>query len=432
MEFIMDMVHHNPGEPPFDTAFLKPEKLTAYGYNAQVFKHINTAVSFRNFDPELFEDEPEAAAWIHAAAERIRREEIAPARAAGLQVYYHIDLFVLPEAMKKKYAAQICTPDGRISLDREMTLEIHRAMFDELFRDFDIDGLIIRVGETYLHDTPYHTGNGAVEYGDREQEIESFAKLLAFLCSEVCEKHGKYLFFRTWDCFPDRFHADPQYYLDVTDRIEPHPKLIFSIKHTVLDFWRNVKFNECLTIGHHRQIIEVQCQREYEGKGAYPSYVMNGVINSFSENRLPKGLRDIQNHPLICGIYTWSRGGGWFGPYIKNEFWCDLNAYVISGFAKSPDKTEEDLFYQYTKEVMGLSEEDGRSFRQLCLAANEAVLHGRYITAFDRQYEEGIMPCQNWMRDDRLGGMKQLRPTFVYLYDRDLLDAAVYEKNCPC
>ena len=41
MEFIMDMVHHNPGEAPTETAFLNPVKLREYGYRAQVFKHIN-------------------------------------------------------------------------------------------------------------------------------------------------------------------------------------------------------------------------------------------------------------------------------------------------------------------------------------------------------------------------------------------------------
>ena len=107
-------------------------------------------------------------------------------------------------------------------------------------------------------------------YGDKSAEKDAFVFLINFLRDEVCQKHGRYLFFRTWDCFPDRFHADKNYYLDVTDRIEPHEKLIFSIKHTALDFWRRVRFNDCLTAGKHRQIVEVQCQREYEGKGAYP------------------------------------------------------------------------------------------------------------------------------------------------------------------
>ena len=45
------------------------------------------------------------------------------------------------------------------------TQELHQVMLDEVFLRFpDIDGLIIRVGETYLYDTPFHTGNGAVHY----------------------------------------------------------------------------------------------------------------------------------------------------------------------------------------------------------------------------------------------------------------------------
>lgn len=63
------------------------------------------------------------------------------------------------------------------------------------------------------------------------------------------------------------------------DRVEPHPNLLVAVKHTQLDYWRTVPFNPTIGIGHHRQIIEVQCQREYEGKGAYPNYVGQGVIN---------------------------------------------------------------------------------------------------------------------------------------------------------
>ena len=52
--------------------------------------------------------------------------------------------------------------------------------------------------------------------------------------------------------------------------------------------------------------------------------VMDGVINGFSEMTPSekKGLKDIIDSPLIRGLYTWSRGGGWWGPYIHGqEFW---------------------------------------------------------------------------------------------------------------
>ncbi len=427
MKFLMDMVHHNPGEAPFETSFLNPEKLKEYGYRAQVFKHINAAVTLEQYDSSLVYS-AEAKQWFEKQRESIQAE-IARAKQAGLNVYYHIDLFVLPQAVKEKYANEICDENNKISLRKEKTLEIHRALFDEMFERFpEVDGLIVRIGETYLHDTPYHIGNTAVQYGDPQREKEDFVLLLNFLREEICEKHDRYLFFRTWDCFPDRFHANAEYYLDITNRVQPHDKLLFSIKHTALDFWRRVKFNDCLTLGNHHQIIEVQCQREYEGKGAYPGYVMNGVINSFKENANPKGLRDIIEHPLIEGIYTWSRGGGWYGPYLKNEFWCDLNAYVIAQYGVNPQRTEEEIFLQYAVEKMGLSQEDAKRFREMCLLVPNAVLKGRYIEAYDRTLNEGIMPSANWMRDDRMGGLRQLSEIFEYLYKHDLLHSAVTEK----
>ena len=429
MEFIMDMVHHNPGEAPFETAFLNPEKLREYGYNAQVFKHVNTAITFRNFDPDIFPEGSEDARWIDDFSKGLQME-IRAAKDAGLSVYYHIDLFVLPGRLVEKYRDEICDADGKISLHRPKTLEIHAALLDELFDRFKgVDGLIIRVGETYLHDTPYHVGNGAVQYGDLAQEKKDFISLLQFLRQEVCIKHSKLLFFRIWDCFPDRFHADPDYYLAVTEQVEPHQNLIFSVKHTALDFWRRVKVNECLGIGKHRQIVEVQCQREYEGKGAYPMYVMDGVINAFEENFVKRGLKDLADNPLICGLYTWTRGGGWHGPYIKNEFWCDLNAYVIAQYART-HKPEAELFAQYATEKMGLSAVDAGKFRKLCLLSARAVLKGRYIERYDDVVlKQSIMPCANWMRDDKLGGLTQLGEVFGSLYQLGRLDAALAEKE---
>lgn len=155
---------------------------------------------------------------------------------------------------------------------------------------------------------------------------------------------------------------------------------------------------------------------------------MNGVINSFGENANPKGLRDITDDPLICGIFTWTRGGGWFGPYPKNEFWCSLNAFVISQFANNPAQSEEEIFFRFTKEHMNLSPQSAKLFRKMCLLANTAVLKGRYIECYDRTLSEGIMPCGNWMRDDRLGGLRQLGDIFEYLYNHDLLSDAVNEK----
>jgi hypothetical protein len=452
MNYILDMVHHNPGEPPFESAFLSPAHLVDYGYNGQVFKHINCIATYAATGVDCFPAGSPESDWLDGFTPGIERE-IAAAKTAGLHVFYHIDLFVLPKRLVDHFREEICDPDnGRILLDRPRTLELHRILFEELCHRFpEVDGYIIRVGETYLMDTPFHVGNGPIprvgpgwtpDYLYRETltgaavedvrwtpgQVEAYVSLLGFLRQELCEKHGKQVFFRTWDIFPDKLHASLDHYLDVTDRIEPHPKLAFSIKHTALDFWRHVKFNECLTRGKHPQIVEVQCQREYEGKGAYPNYVMHGVINGFDENRFRMGLKDIIGHPQIIGIYSWSRGGGWYGPYITKELWPDLNAFVLARFVGDPSRGEQALFDEYATKRLGLGSGDVKRFRQLCLLSSDAILKGRHCEAFDKLLGESLLPTACWMRDDRLGGMEQLRWVIETLARSGGLDAALEEK----
>lgn len=452
MKFILDMVHHNPGETPVQSRFLDPAHLVDYGFNGQVFKHINCVATYAASGVDCFPAGSPERRWLEEFTPGIERE-IRAAKERGLKVFYHVDLFVLPRRLVERFRAEICDPQtGRIQLDRPRTLELHRVLFAELAERFpQVDGYIIRVGETYLFDTPYHVGNGPIPsagpgwthnylyaetlHGRKPHpprwtaaQVGAYVTLLRFLREEICSRHGQQLFFRTWDIFPDKLHARPDHYLEVTDQVEPHPKLAFSIKHTALDFWRRVKVNECLGVGRHPQIVEVQCQREYEGKGAYPNYVMDGVINGFEENAHPIGLKQLMAKPMILGVYSWSRGGGWYGPYITNELWPDLNAYVLAQFVKHPAREEEKIFRQYAVEKLGLSSRDATQFRELCLTATRAILLGRHCAAFDQVLQESVLPTALWMRDDRLGGRTQLAEVLDYLAQHGRVGEALEEK----
>lgn len=452
MTYILDMVHHNPGEPPFESAFLAPGHLVDYGFNGQVFKHINCIATYAATGVDCFPAGSPDRAWLDGFTPGIERE-IAAAKAAGLKVFYHIDLFVMPKRLVEHFRDEICDPvSGRIQLDRPKTLDLHRVLFDELATRFpEVEGYIIRVGETYLMDTPFHVGNGPLprtgppwtpEYLYAETlkgcepadarwtsaQVEAYVSLLGFLREELCVRKDKQVFFRTWDIFPDKLHARLDHYLEVTDRIEPHPKLAFSIKHTALDFWRHVKVNECLTRGNHPQIIEVQCQREYEGKGAYPNYVMDGIINGFEENRVKIGLSNLIGNPKILGVYSWSRGGGWYGPYITNELWPDLNSFVLARFAGNPSRSEEEVFREYASDRLGLVGDDIARFRELCLLSARAILKGRQCAAFDSLLDESVLPTACWMRDDRLGGRDQLGMVLQTLAEQGGMDEALNEK----
>lgn len=430
------MIHHNPGEAPCETAFSDPKHLKRYGYNGQAFKHINTIMTFDAVAPGIFPTTEEEKDWLKCFTEMIE-EEIRRAKSEGLEVYYHIDLFVLPKRIVDQFQDEICDPEtGRISLQRPKTLELHRVLFEELFTRYpQVDGLIIRVGETYLHDTPYHVGNGAVHYTEsnpvKNKEAE-FIKLLNFLREEVCVKHGRRIFHRTWDTWPNRFHASRDFYLNVSDAVKAHPNLIFSVKHTVVDFHRWVEFNPCLMQGKHPQVIEVQCQREYEGKGAYPNYAVQGVIEGFKEQKNRRGLIDIKDHPLFSGVYTWSRGGGWYGPYVtrKNELWCDLNAFVIARWTQEPERSEKEIFEEYARDILGLNQANTARFRSIALMSLDAVAKGKCCEAFDtRERRHTPYPTNQWMRDDLLHGMDKLEPVFDYLHKTGKTNDALLEKE---
>ncbi len=420
---VMDMVHHNPGDAMTQSVFRKPEKLASFGMNGMVineFKFPQCAVSFSKFDKRIFPKGSEEKAWIETLTKEIRTQ-IKACHENGLQAFYFTDIIVLPQKLVELYKDEICDEDGKISFEKPKTWEIHRIMLKELFERFpEMDGLVIRTGETYTHNIPYHIGNGPVDYKNRyDKSIEIHARLMNLLREEVCVKRNKKIIYRTWDF--GFFHVRPDYYLAVTEQVEPHPNLYMAIKHTNGDYFRTFHFNKTITLGKHKQVVEVQCQREYEGKGAYPNYVANAVINGFEETKQdasPRCLNDVKDNPLFYGVWTWSRGGGWYGPYISNELWCDLNTYVMSQWALNPNRTEEDIFNEYALKI-GISQETLPFFRRLCMLTPDAIIRGR----------GSLLHSVNvtWTRDHYLGGINQLKRIFDEILKKNMVDESLYE-----
>lgn len=385
---VLDLVHDNPGDAPFDTAFNDPETLKAFGYDSKVFMIFDSpqlAINWESFDPSIFPRGSEERVWVDAKAEKLKRL-YRGVKKAGLGVLCMSDLILLP----RKLAENEGESDWRDPRNPR-TQELLRHMIAESFLLLpELDGLIVRIGETYLDDAPYHVG------GIREKKSpeETIIPLMNLLREEICVKHGKQLFFRTWLSFDTEVEA----YEKVSESVEPHPLMTISVKHCEGDFHRGNRFSRVLGLGRHPQIVEVQCAREYEGKGCYPNYIAEGVINGFEEythTMVSGDLRGIQEFavvsPLYAGVWTWSRGGGWLGPYTKNEFWCSLNAWVMARWASDPRRSEDEVFAEYASEVLKLSTEDVSKFRCLCLLSAQAVVRGKRTTHND------IRPW--WSRD---------------------------------
>jgi hypothetical protein len=410
--FLLDMVHHNPGKPKTESLFRDPQNLARMGYNGQVsINHLEAAVTFDSLDPDIFPQGSQSRRWVEKLADSIDKE-IRDAHRAGIKLYPFTQIIVLPKALCEKYRDRIYS-DGRIDIHKPFTQQVIRSQIADLFARFpDLDGIMVRWGETYLVDVPHHTGGNPIIRG-----VESQVTLINLLRDEVCAKHNKQLFYRTWG---EDFHSDPDYYLQVTNRIEPHPNLVFSMKYPIVDFQRMQIFNPTLGIGRHRQLVEVSCQQESYGKGAHPYYIGQGVIDGWEELKYLKDpnirrhfygksdgkyqanlncLRDFITHPNYAGVWTWSRGGGWNGPYIKNELWCELNIFVISRWARDPSRSEAEVCREFAREKLGLSRIDQDRFHEICLLSAAGALRGR-CSYFAKNNVW-------WTRDDVMGGIDQ-------------------------
>ncbi len=390
---ILDMVHHNPGEEPYKTEFNNPAVVKEMGYNGKVyflFESPALAINWESVDPDILPVGSDERAWVDDKAKQIHDMHEA-CKAEGLDIYAMSDLILFPKRLIEKYNIEDTFGNPQDSL----TIKFLRAQIDEIFTQFpDLSGLVVRIGETYLHDAPYHKGS----IKNKKSPEKTIIPLMNILREEICEKRDKDLIFRTWLAFD----VDSAAYQAVNDGVEPHENLTISIKHCEGDFHRANPFSKVIGQGRHKQIIEVQCAREYEGKGAYPNYIANGVIEGFEEHAgLPEekinSLREFtEKRPeLYAGVWTWSRGGGWSGPYLKNELWCELNAWVMAQWAKDPTQSEEVVFMQYATEKLQLSSDDAANFRKLCLLSAKAVVRGRNTTYHD------MNPW--WTRDQGIG-----------------------------
>ena len=375
---------------PNPSKFASPSFQRECGFNAVAIQPgmpLAVTALFDGYDKRVFPEGSEARAWVLEARKNFAAK-FREAKAAGVKVLATTDIIVLPHRMKELCGDEICGKNGRIDLMKAKTQEIYRALIGEFFDTFpELDGIVIRTGETYTFNIPYHGGNGPCDYAnDLEGSKGVHAALMNLLREEVCVKRGKTCVYRTWDF--DVFHTRPSYYLDVVRRVKPHEKFLVSIKHCASDFYRGVDFNRTLGLGDHRQIVEVQCQREYEGKGAMPSYVAASVIDGFEEHErtgflgdacVRPSLRALAKSPLFAGVWTWSRGGGWVGPCIKNELWCELNARVMAAWANDPSRTERECFAE-AAEALGVCRESIETFHQLALLTPKAFLRGKSAT----------------------------------------------------
>jgi len=254
---LIDMTQNNPGDAVAweQTKYFDGRVLKENGYTAQSSTGETSgtqAVDFHTTGQDFFPAGSAQRVWLDAYSAGVQ-QQVESAKASGVKAYFFVDLLVFPTFVIDHYGSEI-TSGGKLVWNNK-TASLTQILIDETFAKFPgCDGFIIRTGETYTYDTPYHKGNSPCSHCQQSLWVE----FITFLRAAVCEKHSKDLFIRTWDNWP----SSASYYLGLSNQIPTHPHLYFSIKYTGGDFLRNQPFNGQLGVGNHAQIVEVELQRE--------------------------------------------------------------------------------------------------------------------------------------------------------------------------
>lgn len=64
---LLDMVHHNPGEPLTKSVFRNPSKIASYNYNGMVineFIFLQCELTFDKFDKRIFPKKSKEREWV--------------------------------------------------------------------------------------------------------------------------------------------------------------------------------------------------------------------------------------------------------------------------------------------------------------------------------------------------------------------------------
>ncbi len=279
------------------------DRAVAMGYNAvslDDLAHLTNDLSY-----------PPALQRKLAAYRQLYRRLFQIAAANGMTVYITTDIMFFNKTLRHLLGS-----------DLSRIVEWLKQAVAQLFSDFpETAGVIMRVGETDGIDVDGEFRSRMALRTPR-QARRFLQELLP-----VFETHDRHLIFRTWSigAYPI---GDLMWNRNTFDRVFKRitsPNLIISMKYGESDFFRYLPLNKLFYRSAHRKLIEFQARREYEGFGAYPSFI-GWDTEAY--------LQQLQTARNVVGVSVWCQTGGWGKrrqlTFIRHSSpWVELNAFVI-------------------------------------------------------------------------------------------------------
>ena len=289
-------------------------RIVSLGFNAISLDDLAHCVTFPFYPPQL----------QHKLAQyqQFYDELIALALAKGVQVYINTDVAFFHASIARH---------TRLNPDR--IRRFFGRCVEALYQRFPgVAGIILRLGESDGLDVAGDFHSKLVVRNIRDCRCY-LRKLL-----QISEQLEKFLIVRTWTlgAFPiGDLIWNTETYAAVFAGFDSD-WLITSHKYGESDFFRYLSMSPLFYGGYPRKIIELQARREYEGFGAFPSFI------GFDYE---KYYRYLASCPALYGISVWAQTGGWshfkditFGTH--SSVWNELNVYCTIKIFKEHQSAE--------------------------------------------------------------------------------------------
>ncbi len=441
----------NPAEPVPAGGEVRPGEAAALGYGGVVL--FETIALLGLTDPTAAPDE-DTRQWAEKLGEEVDAK-VAEAVEAGLVVYLCTDAPALPRwQVRDRPDRFTCRRrDEVLCPGREAMVTACVAQGEALLDRWpEAAGLVLRLGDSDVGKVPHLVGSDV--YAPRCGRCEPIGAAQRVLDltrgfhAAVVGKRNKKLILRAWNLADGYMHEDPAVAAEVAAGLPGSPgdgTLILSFKHTAGDFRRDRSWNaSSLAVGRWPVLYELQCQREYEGKGGIPDWLV--PLWSDGDPKAPPvppgqadgfapagGLVEAAKRVNLAGVMSWVRGGGWGGPFASEATWVDANAWAVPRLVEAVFRGEEDaaagLGVAWAKERLGLGEDAAAAVAEVLDASTEMVRQAFYFRTghAPAPAEAASRPATSrWVSDDLVDVDK-----LAQLVDRlpdELLDASVAAK----
>ena len=367
------------------------ESYREYGYNAAILGDVTQLATFDAACPNVIPEGSDLRNRIEHQRQKFQKE-YDRANALGLAVCLMTDEVSLPIPVCNRLSP--AGGEAGIDFDSPAFWDVYRAKYREVLKAYPrVAYVVVRTGENYSHPDEGFIGRTVSDLsgGYDDAYFRHMTRLIEETRKVVVDEFGRTLIWRTWDLGNDGFHANPKVYDRVLTGLTNRTGLVFAIKHTRTDFWDYNDFNPMIGRGGMPAVVEFQCAREYEGKGAFPNYV--GPAHAAAMRRAAAlGVK---------GAWIWDFGGGWGGPILKSDRWVRLNIEATTRLAQNPDLSPRAIAEEWAAKEFGAPA--ATNVAGMLMLSSECVRKCMYIEAYARDHK-GWKPSLNLMRDDIIRG----------------------------